>query len=56
VASGHEATYESYFAPRRNLPRDLFKRLPWYPRHRGDPHLTELRRAVFSHLGIESAW
>jgi NitT/TauT family transport system ATP-binding protein len=27
-----------------------------YPRHRGDPHLAELRRKVFSHLGIGSTW
>src|SRR5205807_5717713 len=27
-----------------------------YPRHRGDPHLTELRHVVFAHLGLHAAW
>ena len=27
-----------------------------YPRHRGDPHLAELRHEVFAHLGIDAAW
>jgi NitT/TauT family transport system ATP-binding protein len=27
-----------------------------YLRHRGDPHLAELRREVFGHLGLASAW
>jgi len=27
-----------------------------YPRHRGDPHLAELRRKVFAHLGLDSSW
>ena len=27
-----------------------------YPRHRGDPHLVELRHEVFSHLGLEANW
>ncbi len=27
-----------------------------YPRHRGDPHLAELRREVFGHLGLADAW
>jgi NitT/TauT family transport system ATP-binding protein len=27
-----------------------------YPRHRGDPHLTELRHEVFAHLGLDAAW
>jgi NitT/TauT family transport system ATP-binding protein len=27
-----------------------------HPRHRGDPHLAELRHEVFSHLGIEASW
>lgn len=27
-----------------------------YPRHRGDPHLVELRYEVFSHLGLEANW
>jgi len=27
-----------------------------YPRHRGDPHLVELRHEVFAHLGLEANW
>jgi NitT/TauT family transport system ATP-binding protein len=27
-----------------------------HPRHRGDPHLVELRREVFAHLGLEVSW
>jgi NitT/TauT family transport system ATP-binding protein len=27
-----------------------------YPRHRGDPHLVELRREVFAQLGLEASW
>ena len=27
-----------------------------YPRHRGDPHLFELRREVFAHLGLDGSW
>jgi NitT/TauT family transport system ATP-binding protein len=27
-----------------------------YPRHRGDPHLAELRHEVFRHLGLEATW
>jgi NitT/TauT family transport system ATP-binding protein len=27
-----------------------------YPRHRGDPHLAELRREVFAHLGLDATW
>jgi NitT/TauT family transport system ATP-binding protein len=27
-----------------------------YPRHRGDPHLAELRRDVFAHLGVDATW
>jgi NitT/TauT family transport system ATP-binding protein len=27
-----------------------------YPRHRGDPHLAELRREVFTHLGLDVTW
>jgi NitT/TauT family transport system ATP-binding protein len=27
-----------------------------YPRHRGDPHLIELRHEVFAHLGIAASW
>ncbi len=28
---------------------------PW-PRHRGDPHLTDLRRQVLAHLGLDATW
>lgn len=27
-----------------------------YPRHRGDPRLSELRHEVFAHLGLEATW
>ena len=27
-----------------------------YPRHRGDPHLAELRREVLAHLGLAATW
>ena len=27
-----------------------------YPRHRGDPRLAELRRQVFTHLGLDADW
>ena len=27
-----------------------------YPRRRGDPHLAELRREVFAHLGLDATW
>jgi NitT/TauT family transport system ATP-binding protein len=27
-----------------------------YPRHRGDPHLVELRREIMGHLGLAEAW
>jgi NitT/TauT family transport system ATP-binding protein len=27
-----------------------------YPRHRGDPHLAELRRQVLAHLGLDATW
>lgn len=27
-----------------------------YPRHRGDPHLAELRHEVFAHLGLAAMW
>jgi NitT/TauT family transport system ATP-binding protein len=27
-----------------------------YPRHRGDPHLTELRRQILGLLGLEATW
>jgi len=34
---------------------DLSVDLP-YPRHRGDPRLTELRRQALRHLGLEASW
>jgi sulfonate transport system ATP-binding protein len=34
---------------------EVINRQP-YPRHRGDPHLLELRREVFSHLGLHDSW
>jgi NitT/TauT family transport system ATP-binding protein len=27
-----------------------------YPRHRGDPHLAELRREIMGHLGLTRSW
>jgi NitT/TauT family transport system ATP-binding protein len=27
-----------------------------YPRHRGDPHLVELRREIMGHLGLAQSW
>jgi NitT/TauT family transport system ATP-binding protein len=27
-----------------------------YPRHRGDPHLAELRRRIMGHLGLAESW
>ena len=27
-----------------------------YPRHRGDPHLADLRQEVFAHLGLGASW
>lgn len=27
-----------------------------YPRHRGDPHLAELRREIMGHLGLTDSW
>jgi sulfonate transport system ATP-binding protein len=34
---------------------EIMNALP-YPRHRGDPHLAELRRQVFAHLGLDADW
>jgi NitT/TauT family transport system ATP-binding protein len=34
---------------------EIVNALP-YPRHRGDPHLAELRREVFAYLGLGAAW
>jgi len=34
---------------------EIVNTLP-YPRHRGDPHLAELRREVFAHLGLDATW
>jgi NitT/TauT family transport system ATP-binding protein len=27
-----------------------------YPRHRGDPHLAQLRHQVLVHLGLDATW
>jgi sulfonate transport system ATP-binding protein len=27
-----------------------------YPRHRGDPYLSDLRRQILSLLGLEATW
>src|SRR5580704_27451 len=27
-----------------------------YPRHRGDPHLAQLRHEVLVHLGLDATW
>jgi NitT/TauT family transport system ATP-binding protein len=34
---------------------EIVNELP-YPRHRGDPHLAELRHQVFAHLGLDAGW
>ena len=34
---------------------EIVNALP-YPRHRGDPHLAELRHEVFAHLGLDATW
>ena len=34
---------------------EIVNTLP-YPRHRGNPHLAELRREVFAHLGLDATW
>jgi len=34
---------------------EIVNALP-YPRHRGDPHLAELRHQVFAHLGLDATW
>jgi NitT/TauT family transport system ATP-binding protein len=34
---------------------EIINALP-YLRHRGDPHLVELRHEVFAHLGLEASW
>jgi len=38
-----------------HIKAEIVNALP-YPRHRGDPHLVELRHEVFSHLGLEANW
>jgi NitT/TauT family transport system ATP-binding protein len=38
-----------------HIKAEIVNALP-YPRHRGDPHLAELRREVFAHLGLGSTW
>jgi NitT/TauT family transport system ATP-binding protein len=34
---------------------EIVNSLP-YPRHRGDPHLADLRHEVFAHLGLGATW
>ena len=34
---------------------EIVNALP-YPRHRGDPHLAELRHELFWHLGLDATW
>lgn len=34
---------------------EIINALP-YPRHRGDPHLAELRHQVFANLGLDATW
>src|SRR5215472_1692188 len=34
---------------------EIINALP-YLRHRGDPHLVELRHEVFAHLGLDASW
>ncbi|WP_394364300.1 ABC transporter ATP-binding protein [Burkholderia savannae] len=44
------------FGPRpARIVAELRVDLP-YPRHRGDPHLAELRRDALSHLGLDASW
>lgn len=44
------------FGPRpAQVVAELTVDLP-YPRHRGDPRLTELRREALGHLGLEASW
>jgi NitT/TauT family transport system ATP-binding protein len=38
-----------------HIKAEIVNPLP-YPRHRGDPHLLELRHEVFSQLGLEAIW
>jgi NitT/TauT family transport system ATP-binding protein len=38
-----------------HIKAEIVNALP-YPRHRGDPHLVELRHEVFSHLGLDANW
>jgi sulfonate transport system ATP-binding protein len=38
-----------------HIKAEVVNSLP-YPRHRGDPHLAELRHDVFGHLGLDATW
>ena len=38
-----------------HIKAEIVNDLP-YPRHRGDPHLAELRHQVFTHLGLDATW
>jgi NitT/TauT family transport system ATP-binding protein len=38
-----------------HIKAEIVNDLP-YPRHRGNPQLVELRRAVFAHLGLDATW
>jgi len=38
-----------------NIKAEIVNPLP-YPRHRGDPHLSELRHDVFAQLGLAATW
>jgi NitT/TauT family transport system ATP-binding protein len=38
-----------------HISAEIVNPLP-YPRHRGDPHLVELRHQVYGHLGLEATW
>jgi NitT/TauT family transport system ATP-binding protein len=38
-----------------HIKAEIVNALP-YPRHRGDPHLADLRHKVFAHLGLDATW
>jgi NitT/TauT family transport system ATP-binding protein len=38
-----------------HIKAEIVNPLP-YPRHRGDPHLADLRHEVFAHLGLGASW
>jgi NitT/TauT family transport system ATP-binding protein len=44
------------FSPRpARIVAEVVNDRPW-PRHRGDPHLADLRRQVLAHLGLDATW